>query len=274
MIKKILPKRASEYLITKLGGNLEAGCTNCDKLNSGNQKLERALIRAKKTQEAILPPERDITFQDYEISGNINSYYRIGGDYFDWIIHDENRLGLSLADVSGKGMESTPVTSSIHAVLDVTSRISTKNIASYVQELNNFLVDHTPTNMFATLIYGELSKEGFRYVSGGHEPILHYSQGQVTFTRKGNMALGVLPNLNYDIFNLRLEKGDIMLLYSDGITDTINRNFPSSKGVESLTNILKEKHKKPAREILNEIFNFLGDFEQTDDQTGLVVKRT
>ena len=85
--------------------------------------------------------------------------------------------------------------------------------------------------------------------------------------------MGVFPNQEYRAFSIVLNKEDILLLYSDGITDSIDRQTDEQKGLENLTELLMMNYKKTAKDISSEIFNFLENYKRMDDQTLMVVKK-
>jgi len=270
MYKKIIPDRLARFFINRFDKQLTKYYPEYARLKAGQKKLERALVAAKQTQKEILPKGQP-DFKGFDIYARIKPYYQVGGDYFDWMKHHENRFGIAIADVSGKGLEAALVTHSIHAALDVFSRINTKEINSVIYNLNNFLEEHTSSDKFSTLIYGEIKDNVFNYCNAGHEPPIICSGGNARTINKHNMILGGLPNISYDVFSINLSRGDTLFLYSDGIIDSIGER---KEATEKIIEIINLNCDQTSKEISNQVFKFLEDYKQMDDQAVLVVKRT
>lgn len=244
--------------------------------------LEKALTAAGKIQLATLPREQP-NFPGFDIHGEMKSYYKIGGDFYDFLPIDNGKLGLAIADVSDKGIEAALVSLSMHASLHAYSHTnSSRAVSNVMYQLNNFLFEHTIPGRFATLIYGELGRDGnLEYCSAGHEaPLLHTNGKTIIFdnwrrgVKKANLPIGAFPNIEYDTFNLELQKGDVFLMYSDGVPDSINERTFGEAGLDSLVNILEKNHLKSAKDISNEVYKVLDEHRKIDDQTLLIVKRT
>ena len=238
-------------------------------------RMKDAMNVAKKIQLATLPKEQP-SFPGYDIHGRTKSLHEVGGDYYDFILLGKDKLEIILADAAGKGIEAAPITQSIHAAMDMASKLEVRDIANAVERLNDVLYESTPSDKLATMLCGELTKNRFRYVDAGHDPFYLYSNGNLSEVKKdldvtntGNMLLGVVPGIKYDVFHQSLGPGDILLLSSDWfLTQGLGR-----KGVVEVGRAIKKYHESTSEQIVDEIFKVSEKYEQTDDQTVIVIKK-
>jgi sigma-B regulation protein RsbU (phosphoserine phosphatase) len=247
-----------------------------------SEKLLNALSAAGRIQRHTLPKEQP-DFKGYDIHGSLSSYYKIGGDFYDFLPHGD-KLGIAVADVVGKGLEAALVSSSMHASLHAFSHTNhNRDVVEIVRNVDDFLLEHTDDHTYATLVYGELNPDGrFDYCIAGHEPPIVCSNGramvvhQPNFSR-ANTVLGMFSDADfkdlieirgYDLFSLRLKKGDVLVLYSDGLVDSMGE-----KGEQVLSDLVAQNHLRSAEQISEEVFAYLQRFRKIDDQTLVVVKR-
>lgn len=260
--------------ITKIIINMQNWEKKYSALKTKYDRMKKALNVAKDIQLAMLPKNQP-NFEGYDIYGRMKANHEVGGDYYDFIQLDKNKLEIIIADASGKGLEAAFITQSIHASIDMAAQLKGENLKDTIKRLNNVIYDHTPPEKFATLIAGELTKNRFKYVNAGHETPIRYSDGEIKGINKNlnsrgtdNLILGIMPNIEYISFGVNLKKGDILFLYSDGIADSLKRNEQAELG-----RIIKKHHQASSEKISNEIYNFLEKFPQKDDQTAIIIKK-
>lgn len=244
--------------------------------------LKVALDAAAQIMEGIIPKTQP-NFPGFDIYGRLSSYYRMGGDFYDYHTHGD-KLGIAVVDVVGKGLEAALTSLSTHASLHAYAHTNhDRNVVEIVDNVDKYLKKITRDLTFATLIYGELNPNGvFNYCIAGHESPIVCSNGRVMTVdqfniSKANTVLGMFSDEDfrglehmrgYDAFSLRLKPGDVMALYSDGLVDSIG-----SDGAQKLSELIKTNSSKSAKEISEEVFSRMKKYRKIDDQTLVVVKR-
>ncbi len=241
--------------------------------------LQNELDVANNIQQSVLPasfPQSD----DYEIYASMQPARNVGGDFYDIQLLRDGKLGLAIADVSDKGMPA--------ALFMMSSRMLLKGAGQRfdrpgeaLKEVNNLLDAENEAAMFVTLFYAiyDPNTSVLSYANGGHnEPIIVHPDGATTVLppTKGT-ALGIIPGLDYNEDTVKLETGDTLILYTDGITEAFNAEGDIFS-LDRLCDIFKDQHptsSKHASEIVFDAVNeFAGDEPQSDDQACLVFRRT
>lgn len=246
------------------------------------QEVESIFLQAKQIQASILPTHAP-DFGIFDIAGESDSLDSVGGDLFDYIpIHDKI-LGLAMADASGHGFPAALQVRDVYMGLRMGMARDFK-IVRTVSRLNQIIHQSTLTSRFVSLFYGELEQSGlFIYVNAGHPPPFHLSaSGAATALREGGPILGPLPDAPYDRGFVKMQPGDLLVIYTDGLTET--RGLPPDRkgepdeeyGVERLQQVAREHQKRPAAQIIGAIFDDLHLWsrgaEPDDDRTVLVVR--
>ena len=240
-------------------------------------RMERELRLAAEIQRGLLPKECPVC-GDFEIIAESTPSLHVGGDYFDFIPLADRRLGTTVADVAGKGVSASLLMASLRAALQSEARPG-MGPADLAFKLNNFIHRSSAPNVFITFFYGELdpSTGDFRYVNAGHNPPLLLKAGGNELSLEGTgMALGMLPESTYEEGRAALEAGDILVLYTDGISECRN---PAGEefGTGRIVRAVRRLAGRPAGEILGAIFSdlreFTGGADPDDDRTVLIIKR-
>ncbi len=241
--------------------------------------LQNELDVANNIQQSVLPasfPED----ADYQIFGSMKPARNVGGDFFDVQILRDGKIGLVIADVSDKGMPA--------ALFMMSSRMLLKGAGQRferpgdaLEEVNNLLDAENEAAMFVTLFYAiyDTNTSEFNYANGGHnEPIVVHPDGSTTIIPPtGGTALGIIPGIEYNQNSIKLDPGDIVILYTDGITEAFNADGELF-GLDQLCEIFRDKKPQSAEEASQIVFEavdkFAGDEPQSDDQACLVFRRT
>ncbi|TYB31626.1 MAG: SpoIIE family protein phosphatase [Candidatus Mcinerneyibacterium aminivorans] len=243
--------------------------------------MEKQLNLARKIQFSLLP-DKNIPHEKFNIYWRYKPATRIGGDYCDIIKNKNNDLFFVMADVSGKGINGAIYMSMIRTFFHTT--VDLINIEQILLYLNDYLKNKLPAKIFVTMLIFNYKNENdkLQYIHLGHnEPILYRSKkNSVEFLQADGMALGLTKNevfkKNYKINNINLEKNDFIFSYTDGITEARN-NYDQLYGQKRLFEILDENKNKKIEDIVNkvsqDIFNFRGNYGQTDDIAMLSFKR-
>ena len=239
------------------------------------QRLEQEINIARDIQQALLPRN----FRDYphlSVTGCNFPCLSVGGDYFDVFPLGENRTAFLLADVSGKGLGAALVTTMLQGVLS--GMTLGTDPARLFNHLNRFLCDHVEIGRYATMFFGILDeKGGLAYINAGHpSPILIRQSGSAeeAFT-EGSFPVGLVPEAEYCTAAVKLEPGDTLVLFSDGVTEAMD---PDEEffGMPRLGQLLAGHHETPLDElqklVLEAVENFSRGASQADDLTLLLVR--
>ncbi len=242
------------------------------------EMMKKELNRAAQIQKDLLPRQNPAC-ENFEIAGLNIPCEQVGGDYFDFIPIDPGRLGIIIADVSGKGISAALLMASLRAALHVEIRPQIK-IDDMACRLNDFVHQSAAVNRFITFFFCELElKTGaLRYINAGHNPpILIKRGGEICRLEPGGFCLGMFPSVVYEASEVCLGAGDTVVLYTDGVTDsrnTENHEF----GEENLIALVKKNIKQPADKIVDKVSAELSAFtagaRPFDDMTLIIIKRT
>jgi len=184
------------------------------------QEQEREIAEARAIQEKLLPREIP-QMPGYEIASAWQSARLVGGDYFDILPLDEKMLGICIADVAGKGMPAALLMSNLQAAVRGLSSLSlAPNLLC--SRLNSIVYRNTDSDRFITFFYAQLEGPMRRltYVNAGHNaPFVVRSDGSHERLREGGPVLGVFASRNYEMGSAQLSPGDLVILFTDGITE-------------------------------------------------------
>ncbi|MCP4548346.1 MAG: SpoIIE family protein phosphatase [bacterium] len=269
------------------------------------ERLERELLMARNIQERLFP-HSDPSLAGFEITGTSLPSRQVGGDYFDFLGLGAGRTGIAIGDVSGKGVPAALLMSNLQASLQG-QVIHPSTVAEVVQRINDLLVRSTDDNMFATFVYCLLdtNNANLTLTNAGHNPpILLRKNGSVLMLETGGLILGMLPKMSYKQETVHMDPGDVLILFTDGITeaevtivsddldvaadgaadsvaadDDVDEVVDDSNmyGEERLLQVLKDKAHLSAIEIREAILKSVNSFTkgspQSDDITLVVIKR-
>jgi len=242
-----------------------------------HERLLQELTNAREIQSRLLPLVAPPT-PGYEVAGASFPCGEVGGDYFDYIDRGEGRLLLALGDVSGKGLDAALLMASLHAALRVQAGMGV-SLPDLLAGVNRFLHGSSPANRFVTLIAAELDPARHRlvYVSAGHNPaLLIRDSGQLVELPASGLPLGVQAEVAYEEREVRFAPGDVLVIYSDGISEAVNGDGEEFTA-ERLVAVVRQYHGALASELqelsMQELGTFLGTASRTDDATLIVVRR-
>ena len=194
------------------------------------KQLEQDIDKAREIQRSILP-EHEQKYGSFQMFGVSVPERVVGGDFFDYLPAGEEgeRLGVAVGDAASKGLSAAVEALYVSGALKMGVELQT-NMASLVKKINNLVNWTFSDSRFVTLFVGEFTdgKSGlFLYVNAGHNPPFFYKKSKDEFSQLDptGPALGIAPNARYYIGNVNFEKGDILILYTDGITEATDANF-------------------------------------------------
>ena len=240
--------------------------------------LQNELNVASMMQQSILPHKfaHDETFA---LHGVMKPARNVGGDFFDVIGFPDDRVGLAIADVSGKGVPAALFMMSSRTLLKAAA-MRANSPGEALIEVNDVLNEDNEACMFVTMIYAVYdTKTGIlNYADGGHDPpLLVSAEGKCTqLPSTDGLALGVMPGFYYGESSYQLKPGDTVILYTDGVPEAINSSeeqfgFPRLKDAFEAKPPLNAK--EAGERIIDLVNDFAGDMPQFDDTTCLILRR-
>lgn len=238
--------------------------------------LEEDLRIARQIQQSLLP-KSDPAIEGMEITGLSLPAKQVGGDYYDFIQIDKDHLGLAIADVSGKGTPAALLMANLQACLRGQAVIN-RSVKDTVTKANFMLSRFMDAGKFITLFYGilDLKEKKFTYTNAGHNlPLLLHPGGDLRTLDKGGLILGISDRSEYEEETVQLKPDDLLLLYTDGITEATNEKEEMFEE-ERLLALLREHQAIPvqnlSRKIVDSVITFQGTHPQEDDITLILLK--
>ncbi|QUV81366.1 SpoIIE family protein phosphatase [Chloracidobacterium sp. D] len=240
------------------------------------ERIEKELEVAAAIQKRILPDTSPV-FDTVETIGVNISCRQVGGDYYDYICFDEPKLGLVIADVSGKGTPAALLVSTLQA--SFRALVESHDLAETVTRLNKVIYKASPSYNYITFFYGVLDLETrrFRSINAGHnDPLLYRPRtGEWQTFGSGGFCLGMFDWGTYEVQETQLEPGDLLFLYTDGVTESTNEQGEEF-GEERVRALLAETAHLPLAEISARlsaaIRDFVGAAPQHDDLTYVLAR--
>lgn len=241
------------------------------------QKLEQQMNIARDIQNSFLPKKQP-ALNGYDICGRNIPSGQVGGDYYDFIDIIEGQMGVAIGDVSGKGIPAALLMAAFRASLIAEIR-NNFSIRTICRKVNRLLCESMDPGNFVTAVYGvlDLRHHVFTFANCGHNlPVLLRSDGSVEYLREGGPLLGVTADATYDERPVHVDVGDIIALYTDGVTEIFDAN-DKEFGLARLIEVIKENKTKSASEIQEEVYASVIRHAQSDfvfdDFTMIVLKR-
>jgi serine phosphatase RsbU (regulator of sigma subunit)/predicted ester cyclase len=259
-------------------GSAEVAQAHLEQEVRKRERVEHDLRVARSIQQASLPKEVP-TLEGWQISPYYQPAREVGGDFYDFHLLPEGRLGLVVGDATGKGVSAALVMSTTCGMLRLAAQ-SHYSPAEMLQGVNEVLFPNIPSNMFVTCFYAILNpKNGHLvYANAGHDlPYLH-RKGEAEELRARGMPLGLMSKMSYEEKETTLHVGEAALLYSDGLVEA---HDPEGEmfGFPRLRALLAEHSAEEERLVgdflMEELYSFVGEgWEQEDDITLLTLKRS
>jgi Stage II sporulation protein E (SpoIIE) len=246
----------------------------------GKQLQQQADV-ARTVQLDLMPPMESIP-EDLDFAGACIPAWQVGGDFYDVCADKNGRIGLMLTDVAGKGLPAALLSSLIQGALRATSWTSDALVqAEAARQLNDFLCARSAPERFASMIccYYDPRTSNLRYVNAGHLPPMLVHKGRNGFSvqrlEDGGPVLGLLPGSFYLQGEVAVGPGDLLVMFSDGITEAENtsgEDFGESRLLETICDNWDAPTRKLCDAVLGHLSSFLGDFDPQDDQTLMIVR--
>ena len=239
-------------------------------------RIEEELRMASQIQQALLPKSRTRgTF--YDASGTSIACRAIGGDFFEYIDLPDGSFGFALGDVSGKGPPAALLTAMLQGIF-WTQSFAPVEPAAMMTRVNRALLARGIENRFATIFFAILRSDGrLIYCNAGQNPPMLFSAAGVRKLETGGMIVGLFPHASYEQEEVWLNAGDLLTVYSDGVSEALN---PAGDefGDPRIQDVISPNWLEPSdavlQSLLRSVREFAQDAPQNDDVTALIVRYT
>jgi serine phosphatase RsbU (regulator of sigma subunit) len=239
--------------------------------------MKRDLSQAADIQKGMLPEDAPHV-PNADLAGYNAACRTVGGDYFDFFPYADGRVALALGDVSGKGMPASLMMMALQARVQVLAE-DPGDLGGFMSRLNKTTCAKCPSNRFITFFFSvfDPATGNLRFANAGHNPpIVVRADGSAEMLEGGGPVLGVVSIAIYREMQTQLGPGDMLVIYSDGVTEATNSAFDEF-GEERLIEVLKQHREESAAEIVEAATKALAEFAagapQADDITLMVGKR-
>ena len=242
------------------------------------ERLRRELELARSIQHSFLPARRPVV-PGWQVEVQWHAAGDVGGDFYDLLPLPDNRLGLVIADVSDKGVGAALYMALSRTVMRTVAREG-YGPAETLRRVNAILMEDAASGMFVSLFYGvlDVASGQLTYARAGHNPPLHVSglNGEPRALDNAGTVLGVLPDPYIQEATLQMQPGDVLVMYTDGVTEAINGESEEF-GEERLAEVVAQARHASAQELTATVSaavrRFVGERTPFDDLTLLALKR-
>jgi serine phosphatase RsbU (regulator of sigma subunit) len=245
-----------------------------------HQRLQAELALAAEVQRSLLPVSAP-ALNGFELCGMCKPAQQVGGDYYDFVTLDQERTGIAVADVAGKGISAALLMSVVQASLRGQLMGAGKNeISELVKMLNRLICGSVSSARYVTFFYAQLDgADGqLRFINAGHNAPLLYSKEKDDFfpLHDGGPVLGLFPDVDFNEGLARLDAGDVLVAFTDGVTEAEN-GVEEEFGEERLRAAVSASAKGSAQDVLDHVAAEVGEWSkgvrQHDDITIVVLKK-
>ncbi len=243
------------------------------------ERLQRDMLLAREMQQKLLPQVLPVD-RRYELSAISIPAQEVGGDYYDIVYLENEKIGIAVGDVSGKGVSAAFVMAEVKGIFQSLSKL-TESPANFLVQANNALSGNIDKKSFISLVYVILDPVASRLKisRAGHCPMLFFSEGNIKFVQPTGIGLGLTSKTIFEETikeeEIILKNGDICVFYTDGVTEARN-NRNEEFGVERLGEVVREAQRDSAEKIrealIQAVQHHSGNGIHTDDITVVVLR--
>jgi len=240
------------------------------------QRLEEELAVARQIQLNLLPKSVPV-HQNYEFAAFNHPSRQVGGDYYDFMTTLDGQISVVVADVSGKGVGAALLVARLQAVLQSEGQRG-QPLNTMIAGINDFLVNSTAADKYVTMFYGEFNCDSgsFCFCNAGHNyPFIIRNNDDIEYLQDGGLLLGAFAGSQYKIARTQINKGDVLIIYTDGLTEAFNESG-EEYGEKRLIKTVKDARLKSAQFIcghmIKNIRQYAVDSTDSDDMTVVVIK--
>jgi len=240
------------------------------------QRLEEELAVARQIQTGLLPRSLP-SLANFDFASFIEPSRQVGGDYYDFIPVGDGRVGVVIADASGKGVPAALLIARMQAMMQSEVRFG-KGVNEMMASVNRFISESTSQDRFATCFYIELDDGSGKahYCNAGHNyPLLIRGDGRVEYLSTGGLLLGAFADAIYETGVAEMEPGDMLVMYTDGVTEAMDASqneFGEQRLADDLIKIRSFPAEVVCSKIIKNVKQFAAGIGDTDDMTLVVVK--
>lgn len=246
-------------------------------IEATERAMAKEMEQAAQIQQRLFPANAPKA-EGVDIAAKAVPARHCGGDYYDFIQFPDGKIALMVGDVAGKGMPASLLMSSLQARVHVLFDNS-EELGEKIGRLNKATCGNCPDNRFITFFFGvyDPTTGEIVYTSAGHNPpVLVRATGGYELLTGGSVMLGILAMAKYEEQRAKLEPGDVLVMFSDGVTEAPNPN-DEEYGEDRLANLVAELSSRPAPEIVDAIHRSVAEFTEgappADDITVVVTRR-
>jgi predicted permease len=248
------------------------------------EKLRRDLALAAEVQRRLLP-ERPPDRETAALSGFSVPARSVGGDYYDFLDLGDHRVGIALADIAGKGVAAALIMAVVQASLRIVAADGETSLPDLAAKINDYLHRSTLSKSYATFFYAQLDERSrqLRYVNAGHNPPylvrprsdasdLGFDIRELTI---GGTVLGMFPEMTYEEATVDLQSGDVLLAFTDGVTEALNvaeEEFGEARLKEVIVGAMHLTAAEISAKLSEALRMWIRDTAQYDDLTFVVLK--
>lgn len=240
-------------------------------------RYQEELAIARSIQEELLPGDLP-SIPGFDIAGISVQSQQVGGDYYDVIELPDNLCGIAIADVSGKGTAAALLMAALQSALHAVAPGMGGNAGCVVERLNRLMSGRMPDDKFITFFYGVLDpvKGTLSYCCAGHDPpLLINGDGTAEKLAEGGLVLGVMEDAEYMTATIRLSDNKRLLLYTDGITESMSVDDEEEFGVVRLADFMAEHESSGSSDVIEKLLDTLETYRDqvpaNDDMTLLMI---
>jgi sigma-B regulation protein RsbU (phosphoserine phosphatase) len=239
------------------------------------ERLSRELEIAREVQQRLFP-QASPQLEGVDYVGKCRPASSVGGDYYDFVPMSDGRMGIAIGDISGKGVPAALLMASLQASLRGLAIANPPALAALMANLNTLIYDASPSNRYATFFYGVYNPKSreFMYVNGGHNPPMVFRGQEVLRLEEGGPVIGLLGPAQYQQASITLERGDTMVLFTDGVSEAMNsadEEFDEERLIAAVHSGAGLKAADLIDHIMGVCDEFVAGAPQHDDMTLVVV---
>jgi sigma-B regulation protein RsbU (phosphoserine phosphatase) len=275
--------------LTALGGAFDSMTASVERLMWESQermRLQSELDIAREVQRRLFP-QTVPQVPGLDLFGICKAAQSVSGDYYDFLELDEHRVALVLGDVSGKGISAALLMAAMQSALRAQiydesadgqcSALAHLSTAQVVARLNRQLYANTPLEKYVTFFFGiyDARTRNLSYTNAGHLPPMLFRQGKIEFLRTGGTVVGLFPSMAYEVGEIQMEPRDLLLAYTDGITEpenTYGEQFGEARLRDLAKGMLNASPEVLAQTIYRTVDEWTGSPELQDDMTVVLAR--
>jgi sigma-B regulation protein RsbU (phosphoserine phosphatase) len=240
------------------------------------ERLDRELEIAREVQQRLFPQKLPLV-HGLDFAGYCRPAESVGGDYYDFIHLPDASLGIAVGDVSGKGIAAALMMASLQASLRGQTIKPCETLSEMISNINRLMYDASAENRYATFFYAQYypATRALRYVNAGHNPPMVLRGNQFIRLTEGGTVVGLFPEFPFCEGFVRLEQGDVLVAFTDGISEAMNGADEEFEEERLMTAVRKMDGRTAAEmigQILAEVDGFTAGAKQNDDMTLVVVR--